>query len=110
MVQLEELRPHGLSIRIHTHRLIVHAEAALSCRNAPNLVQVALELHELGLFSLNYLGEVCNLNFRLLLVLLVLRLHLEHLALLVKELIVRLTKYALHLIELLPHGSILIFK
>ena len=60
--------------------------------------------------GLNDLGEVCNLDFRLLLVLLVLRLHLEHLALLVEELIVRLTKYALHLIELYPHGRILILE
>ena len=110
LVQLEELSTHGLSIRGHAHRLIVHAEAALSCRDATNLVQVALQLHELGLFGLNDLGEVCNLDFRLLLVLLVLRLHLKHLALLVEELIVRLTKYALHLIELYPHGRILILK
>ena len=110
MVQLEELGSHGLSIGSHAHGLIVHAKAALRCRDTPGFVQVALQLHEFGLFGLNDLGEVCNLDFRLLLVLLVLRLHLEHLALLVEELIVRLAKYALHLIELYPHGRILILE
>ena len=89
----------------------MHTEAALrGGRDTSDFVQVALELHQLALFRLDYFGQVSDLNLRLLLVLLVLRLHLEHISLLVKKLIVRLAKYALHFIKFSAHICIFILK
>ena len=89
----------------------MHTEAALrGSRDTSHFVQVTLELHQLTLLRLDYFGKICDFYLRLLLVLLVLRFHLEHVSLLVEKLIVRLTKYALHFIKFSAHICIFILK
>ena len=72
LIQLKELRAHGLSIRIDAHGLIMHAETALSCSDTSDLVKITLKLHEFCLFGLDNFGKISYLNLRLLLVMLVL--------------------------------------
>ena len=66
----------------------MHIKAALHCRDASDFIQVSLKLHKLGLFGLDNFGEACDLYLCFLLILLILRLHLEQCVLLVEELII----------------------
>ena len=75
-----------------------------------DLVKITLELHKFCFFSLYLIVELGNFDFRLLLILLKLSLHLEGLALGVEKFIVCLTEYPFHFVKLLAHSCIFIFK
>ena len=75
-----------------------------------NLVKVTLKLHKFCFFRLYLIVELGNFDFRLLLILLKLGLHLEGLALGVEKLIVCLTENPLHFVKFLAHSCIFIFK
>ena len=75
-----------------------------------DFVQVHLQLHEFLLLRFHYFCELCYVIFCLLLIDFKLRFHLKGFPLLFEELIVRLGKELLHLVQLMAHARILVLK
>ena len=75
-----------------------------------DFVQVHLQLHEFLLLRFYYFRELCDVILCLLLINFKLRFHLEGFPLLFEELVVRLGKELLHLVQLVAHACILVLK
>ena len=108
LIQIHKLSPDTFRLRAHTHGLIVNAKA--TCMRSTSLAKLSLKHHEFTFFSLYNFSQLVNLLLRLHLISLELRLHFETFSVVIKKLVVGLAKQTFHLVNLLPHSHVLLFK
>ena len=86
----------------------MHAEPTMV--SSSSFRKISLQVNQFSFLGFHDFGELSDFDLRLFLVAFKLRFHLQRLPLRIEKLVVSLTKYSLHLIQLMSHTLILVFK